>query len=66
MSLAEQLQAKKAKGLNKASEGESNDAPKPAAAPPKLDLIGEIKKKNEEKKKRQMEKEAKAKEAAAN
>ena len=53
MSLAEQLQAKKAAGLNKAQPAGDGEAATPkAAAPPKLDLIGEIKKRNEAKKKR--------------
>ena len=54
MSLAEQLQAKKAAGLNKAQPAGDGEAssPRPAAGPPKLDLIGEIKKRNEAKKKR--------------
>ena len=44
MSLAEQLQAKKEAGLKKSAEGGVGEASKPrAAAPPKLDLMGELK-----------------------
>ena len=44
MSLAEQLKAKKQSGLKRA-EGDGGEAPKPkpAAGPPKLDLMGELK-----------------------
>ena len=42
MSLAEQLQAKKEAGLKKSAEGGEASKPR-AAAPPKLDLMGELK-----------------------
>ena len=57
-SLAEQLQAKKDAGLKKSGEGGDCEAARPrAAAPPKLDIIGEIKARALKKKKMEMEKE---------
>ena len=58
MSLAEQLQAKKDAGLKKSGEGGDGEASRPrTVAPPKLDLIGEIKARALKKKKMEMEKE---------
>ena len=56
MSLAEQLAAKKEAGLKKAQNGGDGEAATPRpAAPPKLDLMGELKLKLPAQKKKKME-----------